>query len=159
MWLAMSSSIRSRRLLDAAAAVGQNDAAERQRAWLRDANDGVRYWAAVGLSARDTLSPADREALRAAQLDDSPTVRIEAAAALARHGEAAVALPVLTTALQDQSVEVRLHAARALELLGEAARPAHAEMQAALAAAREQESSGSNLAMFVRFSLEAALQD
>jgi len=147
------------RLLDAAAAIGQTGANERQHAWLRDADDGMRYWAAVGLAARETLSPADRESLRAALADDSPVVRIEAAAALARHSEAAAALPVLTTALRDKSVEVRLHAARALELLGDVARPAHAEMRAALTAAREHESRGSDIAMFVRFSLEAALRD
>ncbi|TXT43742.1 MAG: sulfatase, partial [Limisphaerales bacterium] len=54
------------RLLDAADAVGREEAAPRQRGWLRDAHDGVRYWAAVGLHARTKLGDADRAALRAA---------------------------------------------------------------------------------------------
>lgn len=145
------------RLLDAADAVGREDAAPRQRDWLRDAHDGVRYWAAVGLHARTKLGEADRAALRAALRDASPTVRIEAAAALAQDGDAVAALPVLTAALRDPSREVVLHAARALELLGPAARPAFDDMRAALATARVAEKAGDPMAMFVRFSLEAAL--
>jgi len=147
------------RLLEAADAVGRDEAATRQREWLRAADDGVRYWAAVGLHARTQLSGADREALRTALGDTSPVVRIEAAAALAHHGDLDAALPVLTAALHDASREVALHAARALELLGSAARPAHAEMRVRLAAAREAESRGNDIAMFIRFSLEAALHE
>jgi HEAT repeat protein len=124
---------------------------------LRDDHDGVRYWAAVGLHARTKLGDADRTALRAALRDASPTVRIEAAAALAQHGEANAALAVLATALRDPSREAVLHAARALELLGPVARPAFAEMRAALTTARVAEKAGEPMAMFVRFSLEAAL--
>lgn len=145
------------RLLDAADAVGREEAAPRQRDWLRDTHDGVRYWAAVGLHARPKLDDADRAALRAALRDASPTVRIEAAAALAQHGEASAALPVLTAALRDSSREAVLHAARALELLGPAARPVFGDMRAALATARVAEKAGEPMAMFIRFSLEAAL--
>jgi N-sulfoglucosamine sulfohydrolase len=145
------------RLLAAADAVGREEAAPRQRDWLRDDHDGVRYWAAVGLHARTKLGDADRTALRAALRDASPTVRIEAAAALAQHGEANAALAVLATALRDPSREAVLHAARALELLGPVARPAFAEMRAALTTARVAEKAGEPMAMFVRFSLEAAL--
>ncbi|MFA6543508.1 MAG: sulfatase-like hydrolase/transferase, partial [Limisphaerales bacterium] len=144
-------------MLDAAEAVSRPDAASRQREWLRDANDGVRYWAAVGLHARTEPGKTDREALRAALQDASPVVRVEAAAALAQHGEAAIALPALTAALNDPSHEVVLHAARALELLGPAAQPAHDAMRAALATARAAERRGENMCMFIRFSLEAAL--
>jgi hypothetical protein len=84
-------------------------------------------------------------------------VRIESAAVLARHWEAAAALPVLTQALDDRSPEVALHAARALELLGPLAQPAHQKMKTAIARARERESQGDTIAMFIRFSLEAAL--
>jgi hypothetical protein len=52
---------------------------------------------------------------------------------------------------------VVLHAARALELLGPAAGPVRPAMQSALAAARNAETLGDDLAMFIRFSLEAAL--
>ncbi|KAF0177451.1 MAG: hypothetical protein FD161_2411, partial [Limisphaerales bacterium] len=67
------------------------------------------------------------------------------------------ALPVLAAGLRDPSREVVLHAARALELLGPAARPAFDDMRAALATARVAEKAGEPMAMFVRFSLEAAL--
>jgi hypothetical protein len=145
------------RLLEVADAVGREDASSRQREWLRDSNDAGRYWAAVGLNARLELSENDRQSLRAALATGSPVVRIEAAVALARHGDADIALPVLTGELSNIPSEVALHAARALELLGRIARPAHAEMQSALAAAREHEARGDDLAMFIRFSLEGAL--
>jgi uncharacterized sulfatase len=145
------------RLLDAADAVGRADFAERQRAWLRDADDGMRYWAAVGFSASHALTDADRVALRAALGDPSAVVRIESAAALARHGETDGVLDVLAASLRDASPEVVLHAARALELLGPVARPVFGEMRTALTTARAREAAGSDLAMFVRFSLEAAL--
>lgn len=145
------------RLLDVADAVGRMDGAPRQREWLRDADDGVRYWAAVGLNARAQLSEADRDALRGASRDSSAVVRIEAAAALARSGESDAALPILTAALESDSGEVVLHAARALQLIGPAARPAEPAMRAALAAARKAEERGDPIAMFIRFSLDAAL--
>ncbi len=146
------------RLLEIADAVGRENAAPRQREWLRDPHDGIRYWAAVGLHARPTLEGKDREALRVALKDESAVVRIEAAAALARGGEATPALPVLTAALRDEATDVALHAARALELLGPTANPARADMRAVLATAHAAELSGDPLAMFIRFSLETALR-
>jgi uncharacterized sulfatase len=147
------------RLLQSADAVGRDEAAEQQRRWLRDRDDGIRYWAAVGLNARRELSQADRDSLHGALEDRSPVVRIESASALVRHGEVDAALPVLTAALQSKSSEVVLHAARALELLGSLAGPVYPEMRNALAAARQQESRGNDIAMFIRFSLEAALPE
>jgi HEAT repeat protein len=152
-----SESYARERLLEAAGAVGQPDSAKRQRQWLHDDDDGVRYWAAVGLHAAEKLSEADRTALREALRDESAVVRIEAAAALASHDEPDTALPVLSQALKNDTPEVVLHAARALELLGSIAHPANAEMRVALAKARERELSGDDIAMFIRFSLEAAL--
>jgi len=146
------------RLIEAADGVGRDDAAARQRAWLGDADAGVRYWAAVGLRARVRLADEDRSALRVALQDVSPVVRIEAAAALASHDEAAVALPVLATALRDDSREITLHAARALELLGAIAAPVRGDMETVLNQARDAEDRGDTMAMFVRFALEAALQ-
>jgi N-sulfoglucosamine sulfohydrolase len=146
------------RLLDAADAVGRAEAAPRQREWLRDTDDGVRYWAAVGLRARPQLTESERASLRAALDDSSPVVRIEVAATLAAHGEAAAALPVLTAGLQSESAAIGLHAARALELLGPVAKPVQPAMQARLAIARAAEAKGDPLSMFIRFSLEAALQ-
>lgn len=146
------------RLLDAADAVGRDDRAAHQRDLLHDADAGVRYWAALGLRARRGLDDQDRAALHAALKDVSPVVRIEAATALAVHGEATPALPVLKDALNDPSREIVLHAARALELLGPVARPLHANMQSVLETMREAEKSNDTMAMFVRFALEAALQ-
>jgi uncharacterized sulfatase len=145
------------RLLNAADAVGRDDAAPAQRQWLQDVDDGVRYWAAVGFRARQHLAAADRDALLSAIRDRSPVVRIEAAAALARHGDAEAALPVLMAALADASPEVVLHSARALEQLGPIARPARPKMSEALAIAHERETAGQVIAMFIRFSLESAL--
>jgi len=145
------------RLLEAADAVGRNGAVPRQSEWLRAANDGLRYWSAVGFNARQTLTTADREVLRTVLRDESPVVRIEAATALARHGDAAPALSVLTEALRDPARDIALHAARALEALGSIARLAQPEMRIALAASRDAEKNGDIMAMFIRFSLEAAL--
>jgi uncharacterized sulfatase len=145
------------RFLEAADAVGRDGAAMLHRERLRDADDGVRYWAAVGLHAAVELTEPDRSALRQSLRDGSPVVRIESAAALARHGEAGPALDVLSAALRDDSPEVVLHAARALELLGPAARPVHPGMRAALARAREREAAGDEMVLYIRFSLEAAL--
>ncbi|MBE7494884.1 MAG: sulfatase-like hydrolase/transferase [Verrucomicrobiaceae bacterium] len=146
------------RLLEAADAVGRDDQAAAQRQWLRDADAAVRYWAAVGLRARSQLAEQDRAALRAALKDTSPVVRVEAATALAAHGDATPALPVLRAALNDPTREIVLHAARALELLGAVTHPLRADMQLVLGAMREAEKSGDTMAMFVRFALEAALQ-
>ncbi len=145
------------RLLDVAGEVGRQDAAPKQRGWLHDPDPSVRYWAAVGLHANASPKEADRAALRQTLADASPAARIEAAAALARHGDAAPAMPVLAAALHHETREVVLHAARALELLGPIAKPLHPEMRDALAIASEAEKTGDDIAMFVRFSLEAAL--
>jgi HEAT repeat protein len=124
---------------------------------LLDTDDGVRYWAAVGFQAGQHLAAADRHCLLSAVRDRSPVVRIEAAAALARHDDAEVALPILMAALEDASPEIVLHASRALELLGPIARPARQKMREALTIARERETAGDVIAMFIRFSLESAL--
>ena len=59
------------------------------RAGLKDADSGVRYWAAQGLLIRGPSAvAAAREDLRAALNDDSPTVRIVAARALGEYGNA-----------------------------------------------------------------------
>ncbi len=145
------------RLLDAADAVGRDDQSPHQREWLRDADAGIRYWAALGLRAQQQLGAADRAALKAALQDSAAGVRIEAATALASHGESDAAISVLTAALYDDSREIALHAARALELLGPAAHSARDDMQTVLAKAREAEATGDTMAMFIRFALEAAL--
>jgi HEAT repeat protein len=146
------------RLLETADAVGRDAAETDPRTGLRDADNGVRYWAAVGLHARPSLNTHERQALREALKDASPVVRIEAAAALARHDEPEAALPVLIAALEDDSLDVTLHAARALELLGSKNAAALPSMRTALARARAAEAGGNTIAMFIGFSLEAALR-
>jgi arylsulfatase A-like enzyme len=146
------------RLLDTADRVGREDAWQEQVKLLGDEDDGVRYWAAVGLRAAVRIGDEARTALRASLSDSSPVVRVEAASALAHHGETAEALPVLAAALSGGEPEVALHAARALELLGPKARPVVPAMRQALDRAQKAERGGDML-MFIRFSLEAALEN
>lgn len=145
------------RLLAAADAVGRDDQASAQRTGLRDPDDAVRYWAAVGLNAQIRLDAEDRAALHTALQDPSPTVRTEAASALAMHGEPAAALPVLQAALATPSNMIALHAARALQSMGPAAEPAFSDMHRALVKARPEEAAGDDYAMFIGFALSAAL--
>jgi uncharacterized sulfatase len=145
------------RLLDAADLAGRPDAEGRQIRLLRERDDALRYWGALGLGAAEQLSARSRAALERVLDDASPVVRIEAAAALARGGVTGRPLHVLESELSISRPETMLHAARALELLGEKARAAQPAMEKALAFAREQEAK-SEIFLFVRFSLEAALE-
>jgi uncharacterized sulfatase len=71
------------------------------RAGLKDADSGIRYWAAQGLLIRGSSAvAAAREDLRAALTDDSPTVRIIAARALGEFGNAED-LPLALGALRE----------------------------------------------------------
>ncbi len=125
---------------------------------LRDARDpGERYWAATVLESADPISDDQVGALRTALHDADPSVRIAAASALAGHGMADEALPVLADALAAESPDTVLLAARALELSVPAYGNATDAMRAALEKARQAESAGDPIAMFIRFSIEAAL--
>jgi hypothetical protein len=99
------------RLLDAAGMVGRAAAVPRQIELLRDADDGVGVWAAVGLHAAGMNAAPAQRALRDALEDHSPVVRIEVAAALIELGEGP-ALPLLAKELQGDQSDVALHAAR-----------------------------------------------
>jgi N-sulfoglucosamine sulfohydrolase len=142
------------RLLGAASLVGTQDVAPMLRT-MKDPDPAVRAWGAMALGVLDQPPEAAHAALLAAVQDASPALRIEAAAALARHGEEARALPVLQAELGGTDLTVVLHAARTLELLGEAARPLRGEVEAL--AARVKDAPG-DLAMFVRFSTGALLE-
>ena len=124
---------------------------------LRDTDDGVRYWAAVGLHAAGTEAEHARPALTAALKDSSAVVRIEAAAALAELGETNEPLRVLEKELRSAQSDVALHAARALQLLGERARPVWPAMREVCERARRDEKAAGDPAMYLRFSLESAL--
>jgi arylsulfatase A-like enzyme len=145
------------RLLEAANRVGGDEGWEPQVKRLTDADDGVRYWAAVGFRAAGPLPDSARTALRERLADSSPVVRIEAAAALAHQGQTEESLPVLAAALAGDEPEAALHAARAIELLGPRAVSLRAEMQRVLERVRGLEQ-GSDMMMFLRFSLEASLE-
>ncbi|MBI5387914.1 MAG: sulfatase-like hydrolase/transferase [Verrucomicrobia bacterium] len=146
------------RLLDAADLVGRPNAAPQQVKLLRDADDGVRYWAAVGLHAAGQATEPTRAALREALKDSCAVVRIEAAATLAEWGEAGEPLRLLEKELRSTQSDVALHAARALQLLGDRAQPVRPAMREVLERARREEKIAGDPAMFLRFSLESALQ-
>lgn len=148
-----------RRLLEAASLVGDPTSIHRQMELLQDPDDGVRYWAALGLhaAAGTTLKTSARSALRTALSDSCDAVRIEAAAALARSDASSPALSTLELALQSNQRDVVLHAARNLQLLGEQAQPVWPAMRQVLDRARQQEAAVGDPARFLRFSLEAAL--
>ncbi len=145
------------RLLDAADLVGRGAAVPQQVKLLRDADDGVRCWAAVGLHAAGKAAEPARQALRAALQDASAVVRIEAAATLSELGETAEPLRILEKELRATQAETVLYAARVLQLLGDRAHPVWPAMREACERARREENLAGDLAMFIRFSLEAAL--
>lgn len=145
-------------LLQAAEEVGRPEATPKQLAWLAHPDDGVRYWAAVGLQATARsvgLSPSDRSAVRERLAEPSPVVRIELAATLNALSPSKESLAVLEQALNDPVPEVVLHAARAVELLGPRAQPLLPAMRRTLERVLGQEG---DPPMFIRFSLEAALE-
>ncbi len=104
---------------------------------LESEDPSVRYWAAIGLTARESISEAALDRLSDGLEDPSPAARIEIANAVANHGDVAAALPVLIEALDDPSLDVKLHAARTIELLEEDAREAVPAMRKAVAEAEE----------------------
>jgi len=144
-------------LFRAACLVGERDAAAEQIELLNQEEDGLRYWAAVGLSAAEPLTETARNALGKRLDDASPVVRMEAAFALSSHGNTEQTLPVLAAALTGDNPEVALHAARALELRAHRAEPLRATMRQVLAQARNAEKGG-DMPMFIRFGVKAALE-
>jgi len=93
-------------------------------AGLKDAESGVRYWAAMGLRMRGALAASStRGELRAALADECPSVRIAAAGALGLYGneeDLKLALPVLKgLAPPDKNgVYVSIEALNVIEALG-----------------------------------------
>jgi uncharacterized sulfatase len=96
---------------------------------LKDADSGVRYWAALGLAMRDAAAVnAAREGLCAALKDESPSVRIAAARGLGMYGNAddlALVMPVLKdlAAPDKNGVFVSLETLSTIEVLGQKAAP------------------------------------
>lgn len=144
------------RLLTAADLVGRPDAVAKLTELLNDTDDGVRYWAAVGLNAAGRDAAPAREALHKALKDASAVVRIEAAVALVSLKETEAGLRLLEKELNSDRGDVAVHSARALELLGEAARPAVPIMRKVLEGLRKEKFA--EYSLFLRFSLESALE-
>jgi uncharacterized sulfatase len=106
------------RLLAAAESVSAGRAPTAIRiALLKDADPAVRWWGATGL--KQVQGGLDK-----AIQDESPAVRIAAAAEWRRLEDVDAAMRVLIESLGDASPWVRLEAALALDQLGDAARPA-----------------------------------
>jgi len=118
-----SSDYSQTRLIKAASQVG-NSSESTLLSNLNDSDPGVRYWGAVGFSAADSLSNRAIDALTEALEDDVLNVRIEAANALARHGNLDSSIAILAEVLSSDNLAAVQHAARAIELLGEKALPA-----------------------------------
>ena len=135
---------------------------------LRSENELVRYWGAIGFAGmKGKLGEKAEGALLEALKDSSPSVRIEAANALALKGKTAPSLPVLIKELEHKNLIVVTHAARTIELLGSKAAKAVPAMQACLKRAYEIRPpdlspvivlpGDEDMAMFVGFSCQAFL--
>ena len=99
---------------------------------LRDADSGVRYWAATGCAVLGEQAASAAPALREALDDESPSVRVAAGEALCRLGRTDLGLPGLEKALADDDGMVVLEAINALQSLGDAAKPAVDAIRAAV---------------------------
>ena len=154
------------RLIQAASQVGIGSEAA-LLANLGHPDPGVRFWGTVGFSASASLSQKATRALIATLDDSIPSVRIEAANALARHGHLEQAIPLLAKALESLDLTAVQHAARSIELLGEKASmalPAVAACDARMKGIRPPGTSPvvvdpeKDQAMFIGFSTEAFLK-
>ncbi len=107
----------------------QPDAAPELRKYLGDADSGVRYWGAAGLLMRGQAAvAAGRAELLAALADTSASVRVAAAEALGRYGDAADlerALATLKAAADPTrtSAYAAIAAMNAIDALGAKAEP------------------------------------
>ena len=105
--------------------------------------------------------------LKGSLKDSSAAVRIEAANALATHGDVKMALPALLKDLAHENLIIVTHAARTIELLGKKAASAAPQMKKALERAEKIRPpdlshvivlpGDKDLAMFVAFSCQAFL--
>src|SRR4030095_15718251 len=140
-------------IAETASLVGDPKAVSRQVERLRNSDSAVRYGAAVGLHAAGPSPPPEARLALTKTLDDPvPSVRIEAAGAVAAADpEAAEAWAVLRAALHHPQPEVILHATPTLELLGPKAQVCAKDLRAMLDAA-PSESQGGGMWMFIRFS-------
>tara|TARA_R110002049_G_scaffold72490_1_gene186958 strand:- start:50335 stop:52275 length:1941 start_codon:yes stop_codon:yes gene_type:complete len=105
----------------AAETVGTDDFSQIQ-SHLNHQDASIRYWGAVACSAAESIDHKISDKLTELMSDESPAVQIEAAGALARHGQSSKANATLVSLLSSDDLTVLLHAARTIEVLGD---PAH----------------------------------
>ena len=99
---------------------------------LSDRDGAVRFWGATGLAALGLAAKPASDHLVAALQDQQSSVRFAAAEALCNIGRERQALPVLIAGLQNGNIYEQLHAAETLVVIDAKARPAIAEMKAAI---------------------------
>ena len=99
---------------------------------LSDDDPSVRYWSATGIGNIGSEAARAKPAVRAALADSSPSVRIAAARAMARLGDADAAIEVLRRELRSEHQWGRLAAAIALDEMDDQAEPALPALKAAL---------------------------
>ncbi len=104
---------------------------------LNDSSEPIRWWAAQGCAMLREKAAAAEGALRQRLQDESGSVQVAAAEALARLGKLDAALPVLERCVKAGG-PVAVQAGNVLDRLGEAARPLLPTMKAALASAGEE---------------------
>ena len=99
---------------------------------MADGNEVIRYWSVLGCVMLKEKAAGAKEALLKATQDPSPHVRVVAAEALCRIGEAPRALPILSELLlKHDNPKVRLQAANSVDHLGPIAKPAWAQLRMA----------------------------
>jgi N-sulfoglucosamine sulfohydrolase len=128
---------------------------------LEDSDAGVRYWAAVSLSALGAEAEPGTEALTKVLNDEDPIVRFTVAGALCRLDLCENALPVLSEGLEDQRETVVLQAAREIQSIGSKAQPIIERIKQAQARCKNPDGSykNNNHAMFIDWALKYALQN
>ncbi|HIL24137.1 MAG TPA: sulfatase [Verrucomicrobia bacterium] len=99
---------------------------------MRHPDAAVRYWGATGVGNIGPQAANAKQPMITALKDKSPSVRIAAARALAKLGEAKLALPVLETELQSEHQWGRLAAAIVLDEMDAQAKPSIPALKNAL---------------------------
>ncbi len=99
---------------------------------MRHPDAAVRYWGATGVGNIGQQAANAKGPMLDALKDKSPSVRIAAARALTKLGEAKLALPVLEAELNSEHQWGRLAAAIVLDEMDEQARPAIPALKQAL---------------------------
>ena len=112
------------RILAAADAASSRDDAALPKLieWTKDADPGVRYWAAVGCCVRSSHAKSTATALEPLMKDSSAPVRIAADEALVRFGRSDALMNLVNE--MDNSTGDSLLAVNTLEALGDLAKPA-----------------------------------